>query len=132
MHQDWDNNLMSQHPVEIGKAHIEIDESKIINYDGDIRWMFGLVNRGNYDIRIFFVNNNRTRNTLLPLVKKNVYTYYNSVINNQEENDELRATRIYSDCFLSYQENHFNNSGSILHRVSHSVWLRQVLSIPII
>lgn len=70
--------------------------------------MFGLVDRGNYDIRIFFVNN-RTRDTLLPIVKRNVYTYYNSVINNQDDNYELLASRIYSDCFLSYQENDFNN-----------------------
>ena len=87
--------------------------------------MFGLVDRGTYDIRIFFVNNNRARDTLLPIVKKNVYTYYNSVINNHDPNDQFPATRIYSDCFLSYQENDFNGSGYILHRVNHSVWFGQ-------
>jgi hypothetical protein len=125
MHHDWENNLMGTNPCENHKACIEIDASKLINYDGHTRWMFGLVDRGNYDIRIFFVNNNRTRDTLLPIVKKNVYTYYNSVINNHDPNEHFPATRIYSDCFLSYQENDFNSSGYILHRVNHSVWFGQ-------
>ena len=51
--------------------------------------------------------------------------YYNSVINNQDENEHFPATRIYSDCFLSYQVNDFNSSGYILHRANHSVWFGQ-------
>ena len=35
------------------------------------------------------------------------------------------ATRIYSDCFQSYQINDFNNCGYILNRVNHSVWFCQ-------
>ena len=35
------------------------------------------------------------------------------------------ATRIYTDCFTSYQELDFNNLGYILLRVNHSVlWTR--------
>ena len=36
--------------------------------------MFGFYDRGTNDIRIFFVDNNRTKETLLPIIKKNVYT----------------------------------------------------------
>ena len=41
--------------------------------------MFGLYDRGSKDIRIFFVDNNRTKDTLLPIIKNNVYTYYDHI-----------------------------------------------------
>ena len=72
MHLYWQNNLMGMEPSTGGKSRIEIDESKVITNDNITRWMFGLVDRGNYDIRIFFVNDNRTRKTLLPIIKNNV------------------------------------------------------------
>ena len=84
--------------------------------------MFGLVDRQNYDIRIFFVNNNRTRETLLPIVVKNVYTYLDSINSNEDADNEYPATRIYSDCFMSYSPNEFNSEGYILYRVNHSYW----------
>ena len=123
MHQYWNNNLMGLYPADNSKVRIEIDESKVITYDGDVRWMFGLVDRGHYDIRIYYVNNNRTKDILFPLVKKNIYTCYSSLLSNNDENENYPATRIYSDCFQSYQINDFNNCGYILNRVNHSLWL---------
>ena len=93
--------------------------------------MFGLVDRATYEIRIFYVDNNRSRETLLPIVRNNVYTYFNSIENNEDPipripNDEYRyATRIYSDCFASYQEHDFNSMGYKLNRVNHSIWFGQ-------
>ena len=85
MHNEWVNNLMAKEPCINGKSQIEIDESKVINIDNQTRWMFGICDRGNYDIRIFYVNNNRTRDTLLPLILNNVYTYPNTIINNRDK-----------------------------------------------
>jgi len=46
---------MGLEPAENGKARIEIDESKLVTYNNSIKWMFGLVDRDNRDIRIFYV-----------------------------------------------------------------------------
>ena len=50
--------------------------------------MFGIYDRGTSEVRIFFVDNNRTKETLLPIIHKNVYTYYNSIENNADPNDK--------------------------------------------
>ena len=99
-----------------------IDESKIINYNNETRWMFGIYDRGTKERRIFFVDNNRTKETLLPLIKNNIYIYHPSIINNKDPNEENYATRIFSDCFKTYQVKDFNDMGYILYRVNHSVW----------
>ena len=70
MHKNWNPNNMGMEPCLDGKSKIEIDESKFITYGGTVRWMFGLVDRAKYDIRIFYVNDNRQKETLLPIVKK--------------------------------------------------------------
>ena len=58
--------------------------------------MLGIYDRGNYDIRIFYLNNNRTRDTLLPLIINNVYTYARRIRNNRDEdNNILPATRVF-------------------------------------
>ena len=122
---------MGMEPSTGGKSRIEIDESKVITNDNITRWMFGLVDRGNYDIRIFFVNDNRTRKTLLPIIKNNVYSYYNEIYNNRDPApnnhnlDYVFPTRIYSDSFSSYQEVDFNSLGFKLYRINHSVWFGQ-------
>ena len=87
--------------------------------------MFRLVDRGQYDIRIFYVDDNRQKETLLPIVKKNVYTNANRVNNNEDRDDIFLPTRIYSDCFQSYQEIDFNSLGYILHSINHSLWFAQ-------
>ena len=61
--------------------------------------MFGIYDRGTKEVRIFFVDNNRTKETLLPIIKENIYTYSNRIQNNVDINLETPATRIYSDCF---------------------------------
>ena len=72
---------MGLEPNDRGKSYCEIDESKIINYNNETRWMFGIYDRGTKEIRIFFVDNNRTKETLLPLIKKNISKYYQSIDN---------------------------------------------------
>lgn len=83
--------------------------------------MFGLVDWGTYDIRIFFVNDNRHKETLLPIMKKNVFTNPGILHNNMGENSDYPSTRIYSDCFSTYQVSDFNRMGYILYKKSHSI-----------
>ena len=121
MHKTWKDNLLGMESCENRKSYVEIDESKIVSYNGEVRWMFGLYDRGSKEIRIFFVDNNRTKETLLPLIKDNVYTYYDQIRNNTDINLERPAKRIYSNCFATYQVSDFNNLGYILHKVNHSI-----------
>ena len=121
-HAYWNNNYMGTEPGVDGKAWIEINESKVITFDNNVRWMFGLVDRNKYDIRVFSLNNNRVKETLLPIVIKNVYTYPIILNNNEGENEDYPSTRIYSDCFQTYQKDDFNPKGYILFKVNHSVW----------
>ena len=58
--------------------------------------------------------NDRIRDNLLNIVKKNVYTL------NNVNNDDFK-TRIYRDFFASYQEDDFRRLGYLLHKVNHSV-----------
>ena len=64
--------------------------------------------------------NNRCKENILPIIKKNVFTLELGI-----ENDEFR-TRLYSDSYSVYQNNYFINMGYILHRLNHSLWLGQV------
>ena len=41
-----------------------------MTYSNNVRWMFGLVDRGKYGIRIFYVDDNGQKETLLPIIKK--------------------------------------------------------------
>ena len=70
--------------------------------------MFGIINRATKEARVFSVLNNRTKENLLPIIKNNIATDENA-INEEEElsEDESVKTRIYSDCFSSYQANDF-------------------------
>lgn len=101
IHKKCDLNPMGQESCIDGKSKIEIDESKFITYNNSVRWMFGLVDMGKYDIRIFYVNDNRQKETLLPIIKK--YAYTNALIdNNYSDIDDIELpTRIYSDSFQS-------------------------------
>ena len=60
---------------------------------------------------------------MLPLVKNNVITAEDEDNDDDDltENESVK-TRIYSDCFSSYQVNDFKEMGYILKRVNHSVW----------
>ena len=126
MHKNWKNKLLGESITEKGFAAIEIDESEIIGNSEIIYWMFGLIDRVTKEARIFCVLNDRTKNNLLPLVKNNVLS---NDMNEFEDDENMEIdeeyqinTRIYSDCYSSYQVNDFRNMGYILKRVNHSVW----------
>ena len=126
MHKNWKNKLLGESITEKGFAAIEIDESEIIGNSEIIYWMFGLIDRVTKEARIFCVLNDRTKNNLLPLVKNNVLS---NDMNEFEDDENMEIdeeyqinTRIYSDCYSSYQVNDFLNMGYILKRVNHSVW----------
>ena len=46
-------------------------------------------------------------------------------MNIEDGNNINLATRIYSDCFQSYQEIDLNQLGYILHIINHSLWFAQ-------
>ena len=101
MHKKWELNPMDQEPCSDGKSKIDIDEFKFIN-NNSVRWMFGLVDSGKYDIRIFYVDDNRQKETFLSIIKKYVYTNSLRVNNNIDIDDIELPTKIYSDIFQSY------------------------------
>ena len=76
---------------------------------------------GNFPVRIFFVDNNRTKEKLLSIIKDNIYTYFNHIQNNVDVSPETQATRIYSDSFSTYPVSDFNKLGYILYKVNHSI-----------
>ena len=80
--------------------------------------MFGLKDIYDNSSRVFCVMENRTKENLLPIITKNIYTH-------EYEGDIDLRTRIYSYCFTSYRENDFANMDFVLHRVNHSVWFSQ-------
>lgn len=66
---------------------------------------------------------NRTKNRLLPIVKKYVNTMDFNRDNDEDDNEEFSIkTRIFSDCFKIYRPVDFYNLGYILNLVNHSVW----------
>ena len=58
---------------------------------------------------MFYVNNNRKRDSLFPIIKNNVYTYYRYIQNNRDSNDNIYPARIFPDCFQAYHVQDFNN-----------------------
>lgn len=89
---------MGLYPGQDGKSRLEIDESKMICLNGSVMWIFWIVDRNKYDIRIFFVKDNRTKETILPIIVKNVYTPNGPIIDNIDNDNVFFATRIYSYC----------------------------------
>ena len=71
IHKIWNKSFLG---VEINTSlcysSVEIDESKIISSDDEIYWIFGLVDRQTKEARIRCILNNRTKQKLLPIVKK--------------------------------------------------------------
>ena len=124
MHHNWSEKLLGEDAIldDNGYISCEIDESEIIGNQNVIYWMFGIIERSTKEARVFCVLNNRTKENLLPLVKNNIITdeHYN---NDDEEisEEENVQTRVYSDCFSSYQVNDFRNMGYILKRINHLV-----------
>ena len=98
MHEKWNENKLGIESYINGKCYCEIDGSKKININKERRLMLGIYDRG--IIEYFMQITNRTRESLLPIIKNNVYTYFNSIENNSEPNEEFYPTRILQDCFL--------------------------------
>ena len=113
----WNKSLLGlEINTSLGYSSVEIDESKIISSNNEIYWMFGLVDRQTKEARIRCVLNNRTKQKILPIVKKYIYN------NIDEENMDLEdedlsneqlstATHVFSDSFRSYQIEDFKNLG---------------------
>ena len=75
--------------------------------------MIGIVNHGIKEVFIY-INNDQTKEKILPIIKKNVFSSNRWVINNNDVDEYFPTTRIYIDCFLIYQEIDFNRLGYIL------------------
>ena len=93
MHKDWSKNYLGIELSEGGVPRIEIDESKILGNENRIYWMFGMICRASKKCRIYCVLNNRTRDTLLPILKANVTTI--NELNEYENDEEIKK---YSLC----------------------------------
>ena len=93
MHKEWSKNYLGIEPSEGGVPRIEIDESKILRNENRIYWMFGMICKASKKCRIYCVLNNRTRDTLLPILKANV-----STINDLNEYQNEEEIKKYSLC----------------------------------
>lgn len=118
---NYSKKEMEPDPWLYGKSRLEIDESKNETINNNVIWKFGIVDRESYDIGIFYVKD-RAKETLIPIIKNNIYTYEDHILNNEDENPDFPATWIYSNCFTTYQISHFKELGYILYKVNHSVW----------
>ena len=69
MHKKWNEKNLWMEPSQNSKSYCEIEESKIVSYNNETRWMFGIYDRGSKEVRIFYVDNNRKQDTILQLLK---------------------------------------------------------------
>ena len=78
----------------LGYPSVEIDESKIISSGNLIFWMFGVIDRNTKEASVCCALNNRTKENLLPLIKKYVYT--NDIYEEGNVSEELSIkTRVF-------------------------------------
>ena len=130
MHNNWKKNFLRiEINTKLEYGSVEIEESKTISSSNEIYWMFGKVDCNTKKSRVFRVLTNRTIQKLLPIKKDNIYSNYEGYhMDLDEENDSIEneelsiKTRVFSDCFRSYQITDFNNLGLILKRVNQGVW----------
>ena len=116
MHKEWKNKILGCEPSDNGVARVEIDESKIIGNYAKTIWMFGMIDRADKEARVYCVLDDRTQENLISYVRNNIYT-----VNDDLDREHSLNTRIYSDCFASYQPSVFEEAGYKLHRVNHSI-----------
>ena len=120
-HKKWRKSFIGMEIGPNGYGAVEIDESEIIGNQEHIYWMFGLIDRFTREARVYCILENRTKQNLLPIIKNNVMT--NELEGDEYNNvNESTKTRIYSDCFQSYQPRDFKEMGYILNRINHSIW----------
>ena len=126
MHLEWKLEKLATEPNIGGIPRVEIDESKIIGNNEKVLYMFGIIDRKDKKCRVFCISDNRSKETLLPIIKDNVVTCMdinNNVYNSDEDlHNYCMSTRVYSDCWAAYQFNDFKELGYYLHRVNHSYW----------
>ena len=73
MHKSWDKNLLRKEHTNDLVSHIEIDDNKNVDNKNKVFWMLGIIDKFNKDWRVFCVKNNRKLETLLTLVRYNVF-----------------------------------------------------------
>ena len=56
--------------------------------------MIGFVDHYTKKVFIFYINNERTKEKILPFVKNNVYSYQSQIIYNNCSDENFPATRI--------------------------------------
>jgi hypothetical protein len=130
MHRQWEKDLIGiKINDNLGYSSIEIDESKIISSGQEIYWMFDLIDMNTKEASIRCVLTDRSKNKLLPIIKKYVNTLDGNEYEENEDDENVIMnenvsikTRIFSGCFRSYHPIDFQNMGFILKRVNHSVW----------
>ena len=97
--------------------------------------MFGLIDRFTREARVYCILENRTIQNILPIIKNNVMT--NEIEGDEYNNtNESSKTRIYIDCFQSYQPRDFKEMVYILNRINRCIWfgfsLMQTISIEVL
>ena len=75
MYSFWKKNHLGKDISVIGVPRLEIDESKLIGNQSKVYWKFAIICRETKKCRIFSVCDNRTRESLLAIIKENVDTY---------------------------------------------------------
>ena len=88
--------------------------------------MFGMIDRYTKNAHFYCILDNRTKESLLPIIKKDVFTCDDIKVNNYHSAKDLHnncfSTRIYSDCWRAYQPADFKEMDFVFHRINHSVW----------
>ena len=75
--------------------------------------MLGIIDREIKNVHVFRVLDNRNKETLLPLIDKNVYTEEDIKVNHYDSSEDIHkncfSNRIYSDCYGAYQIEDFKD-----------------------
>ena len=73
-------------PASEGVVRIEIDESKIIGNNNIVYYMFGMIDSYTH---VYCVLDNRTKESLLPIIKKDIFTCEDIKVNNYHSAEDL-------------------------------------------
>jgi len=74
MMKEWQECQIGIVPAQDGIPRVEVDETHLLHSDGQPVWLFGMYDRGTQDVRLIVVGNDRSSNTLLPLIRSHVFT----------------------------------------------------------
>lgn len=87
MYKIWLDNPLGIEPSSGSVVLIEIDKSKMISNYNKVYWMFSMFDRATKNAHVFCVLDNRNKETLLPIVAKNVYIFDDIKVNDYESNE---------------------------------------------